>query len=272
MSDVWPCVIDGVVEPTGRVSVGAHAEVLTHGEGLFETLPVIDGRPRFLDAHLSRLSSAAAALGFAVSPSAETVLHEIGLIVRATGERDFALRLTLFRDGTSVRRLLAPSRMPVDRDAPVKLGLARPPFSDPRAIGRLKTLNYLVNRMAHADGVRRGFDEVLFLDHRGTVLEGSRSTIFLIEGKKLVTPPLTLPILPGVTRDVILEEAVAMGLEVVEEPFGLARLLAADMVFISASVRGLRPAMTLDGRPLGIAGHVLCDTLAARYRARLAEG
>ena len=104
------------------------------------------------------------------------------------------------------------------------------------------------------------------------MLEGSRSTIFLIEGKKLLTPPLTLPILPGVTRDVILEEAVAMGLEVVEEPFGLARLLAADMVFISASVRGLRPAMTLDGRPLGIAGHVLCDTLAARYRARLAEG
>jgi branched-subunit amino acid aminotransferase/4-amino-4-deoxychorismate lyase len=115
----------------------------------------------------SRLAAAAASLGFGTSPSTETVLHEIALVVRATGRRDFALRLTLFRDGASVRRLLAPSTMPVDRDAPVKLGLARPPFSDPRAIGRLKTLNYLVNRMAHADGVRRGFDEVLFLDHGG---------------------------------------------------------------------------------------------------------
>ncbi len=272
MTDVLPCVVDGVLQPDGSLRVSAHAEVLTHGEGLFETLPVIAGRARFLNAHLSRLASAASVLGFPSTPDASTIVAEIAMITKATGMADFALRVTLFRDGARIRRLLAPSIIPADCGTPVKLGLARPPYSDPRAMGRLKTLNYLVNRLAHADGVKRGFDEVLFLDHKGIVLEGSRSTVFLIEGQSVITPPLTLPILPGVTRDVILEEAIAMGLEVVEEPFGLARLLGAGMVFISASVRGLRPAMALDGRPLGMTGHQQCDALASRYRERLAKG
>jgi branched-subunit amino acid aminotransferase/4-amino-4-deoxychorismate lyase len=75
-----------------------------------------------------------------------------------------------------------------------------------------------------------------------------------------------------VTRDVILEEAVAMGLDVVEDPFGLARLLAADMVFISASVRGCARPSRSTADPSGSPGTWCADGLSDRYRRCLAEG
>jgi 4-amino-4-deoxychorismate lyase len=260
-----PCVLDGIVRPDGWVTVASDGDVLTHGEGLFESLPVIDGVPKFLSAHVRRLDVGARQLGFGAGPVAEAVRSDVALLGRATGLKTFSLRLTLFREGDAIRRLATAAAMPEDAGFAVTLGLAPPWLNGARTLAGLKTTNYLAPRLAHRDGVRRGWDEILLTHHDGTVLEGTRSSVFIVESGRLVTPPASLPILPSVTRDVILEAARRLSIPAFEEPFPLARLLAADEVFISASVRGLRAATSFEGAPLGRGTPVVTEALRRAY-------
>jgi len=247
---VWPCLLDGSVIPDARITLSARGSLVSQGAGLFETLPVLGGRARFLDAHLRRLDAACRTLGFGPGPEAGEIAREVATLAAALDAVDFSLRITVFRDSGSTHRLLAPAPLPDDVGSPVRLGLVAGFFNGPRSLATLKTLNYLVPRLAYDDGVVRGFDEVLFTLADGTVLEGTRSSVFMVEGGAIVTPPLSLPILPGVTREVILGCARESGIPVAERPFTVATLRAAPEAFISASVRGVRAVRTFDGAPL----------------------
>ena len=270
--DPVPCVLDGVIRKDGIVPLRATAEALTHGEGLFESLPVVDGRPKFLPAHVRRLDDGARALGFGPGPTEADVIADVGAIAAACGGATFSLRLVLFREGAAVRRLATADVMPAEAGKPVSLVVAAKEFDGPRALGRYKTLNYLVPRLAHREAAIRGADEALFTTHDGFVLEGTRSTLFLVTDGVLRTPPLSMPILPGVTRDVILAAACKRGVPVREETFPVGELFAADEVFISASVRGLRPVARFEGRALRGVGGPVTLSLQEGYAAAFASG
>jgi branched-subunit amino acid aminotransferase/4-amino-4-deoxychorismate lyase len=264
------CLLDGELVRDGRIALDAGGGLVAHGEGLFETLPVLGGRARFLEAHLRRLDGGCRALGFGAGPARETIAEDVAALAGALGAADFSLRISVFRDGGRVRRLLVPSPLPEDAGRPVALGIVPDPLNGPRSLAGLKTLNYLVPRLAHAEGARRGFGEVLFTLADGTVLEGTRSSVFVVDSGALVTPPLSLPILPGVTREVILACARNEGIPVVERPFTIAEMLAAGEAFVSASVRGLRPVESLEGKPLRVVNGAVSAKIAALYRAALA--
>jgi branched-subunit amino acid aminotransferase/4-amino-4-deoxychorismate lyase len=238
---------------------------VSHGEGLFETMPVVEGRARFLAAHLRRLDAGCRALGFFAAPAEDVVRDDVAKLARALGRDAFSLRLSVFRDAGRVRRLLVASPLPDDVGHPVALGLVAKHLDGARSLAGLKTLNYLVPRLAHADGARRGFDEVLFTLEDGRVLEGTRSSVFLVTDGVVVTPPLSLPILPGVTRDVILGCAREAGVAVVERAFTVGELRAAPEAFVSASVRGVRAVKSFDGVPLAVVGGPVTRRIAALY-------
>ena len=190
--------------------------------------------------------------------------------MRALGTADFSLRVSVFRDSGAVRRLLVPSPLPEDIGSPVAVGIVSDPFNGPRSLATLKTLNYLVPRLAHEDGARRGFDEVLFTLEDGRVLEGTRSSVFMVADGAVVTPPLSLPILPGVTREVILSCARRAGIPVFERAFTAAEMLRAGEAFVSASVRGVRPVASLAGEALPRVNGDVTRRVADLYRAALA--
>jgi branched-subunit amino acid aminotransferase/4-amino-4-deoxychorismate lyase len=265
----WPCLLDGVLISDGRIGLDARGGVLSCGEGLFETLPVVSGTPCFLDRHLSRLDAACRLLGFGPGPGEAAVRAEIAAVARATGAGGFSLRIVVFRDGGRTHRLLVTSPIPEEVGRPVALGLVAPAFEGPRSLATLKTLNYLTPRLAHEEGVRRGFDEVLFRLADGTVLEGTRSSVFMIARGTIVTPPLSLPILPGVTREVILGCARKAGLAVEERPFDGAALARADEAFVSASVRGVRPVLSFESAPLPACPGPVTERVGKLYQAEI---
>jgi branched-subunit amino acid aminotransferase/4-amino-4-deoxychorismate lyase len=90
---------------------------------------------------------------------------------------------------------------------------------------------------AQAAAVEAGFDDALFVASDGAVLEGPTSNVWFREGDVLHTPALGLPILAGVTRSVIWKLAA----KAEEGRYPLERLLAADEVFLSSSVREVMP-------------------------------
>ena len=82
------------------------------------------------------------------------------------------------------------------------------------------------------------------------MLEAGRASIFVVRGEGLATPPLDGRILPGTARASLLDLAAELGVPVAEQPLTLADLSAAEEVFLTSSLRGIRPARSLDGEPL----------------------
>src|SRR5258708_35944051 len=110
---------------------------------------------------------------------------------------------------------------------------------------------------AQDDAVARGADDALLVAYDDTVLEAPTANVWWREDERLVTPSLELPILAGVTRAVVATLAPELGYAVEEGAFPLERLLAADEVFVSSSVREVMPVAAVDGTAFG-------DTAAAR--------
>jgi len=112
-----------------------------------------------------------------------------------------------------------------------------------------KSTSYAVSMAAEAEAKARGADDAVFVDADGIVLEGPVTNIWWRESGQLVTPSLEVGILAGETRAALLELAAGAGYEVVAGVFQLERMLAADEVFTSSSVREVIPVVAVDGKP-----------------------
>ncbi len=117
---------------------------------------------------------------------------------------------------------------------------------------RLK-MNGAYNNTAFAktEALQGGFDEAIFLNRDGHVVEGSAENIFLVIGGKLVTPPVTDHILEGITRRSVIEIAQDEGIEVVERPIGRTELYRADEIFLTGTGAKVSPVTQVDNIPVG---------------------
>ncbi|MBN9624514.1 MAG: aminotransferase class IV, partial [Actinobacteria bacterium] len=98
------------------------------------------------------------------------------------------------------------------------------------------------------------------------VLEAGRANIFIVEDGALATPPLDGRVLPGTARAATLALAADLGITAAERPLTLADLQAADDLFLTSSLRGIRPVRSLDGEPLGLTDPVVERLAALRSR------
>jgi branched-chain amino acid aminotransferase len=138
---------------------------------------------------------------------------------------------------------------------------------DERALtAGVKTLAYTETIVALARAHDEGTDEVIFLDTEGHVSEASASNIFIATGGALVTPPLSCGVLPGITREAIIELAATLDVQVTERPVEPSELAGADEAFLTSSLRGVAPLVRVDGRAIG-SGSVgeLTRRLSAAY-------
>jgi branched-subunit amino acid aminotransferase/4-amino-4-deoxychorismate lyase len=123
------------------------------------------------------------------------------------------------------------------------------PFDPPNSFtARHKTLNYWSRRIAFEQVRNLGFDEILFVDDRKGLTEGSRSNLFLVVEDELVTITTDAPIVPGIMRGLVLDVASELPIESKEVwNLGLDRLFAASEVFLTNAVRGIVPVVRVEG-------------------------
>lgn len=228
-----------------------HLPFFAHGQGLFETLRARKGRPMFLARHMDRMISTARLLELGDVPAVETIRRDIVDLVGRLGLSDARVKLHLLcRDDMVCDFLITadPVAPMVPLFPAVAAGQAAPIFAKGIAMAGLKTMNYMANRLAEREGRRRGLDEVVFSTVDGVVLEGTRTSIFSVIDGELRTAPLSLPILPGVIRAVLLELARGAAIPVAERAFTLEDIGRATEVILTGSVGGIRPASAFDGR------------------------
>jgi branched-subunit amino acid aminotransferase/4-amino-4-deoxychorismate lyase len=237
----------GLVDPHTPV-FAADDEALLRGRAVFETTRVYGGRPFRLDAHIDRLARSAERVRLPV-PDREECLRLADGIVKAAGTGDLSLRFywtgtTLVSTGAAIAPELEELRARGLRLAVVRWSTG--------ALAAAKSTSYAENMAAQGEAAERGADDALLVGHDGTVLEAPTANVWWREGDTLRTPSLELPVLAGVTRAVMFELAPAAGYEVDEGTFPLERLLGADEVFLTSSIREVMPVAAVDGTTFGL--------------------
>ena len=250
-STTW---VDGVAGAT----VPADDRGLQYGDGVFETLLCRDGRPRFLALHLDRLARGCDALGFR-APPVTLLCTEVKQAAQLCG--DGIVKLVVTR-GSSLQRGYMPPAEPQPRrivtvHAVDNTGLwnrqgVSVTFSDhvlpvSSRLGGVKHLNRLDNVLARAALAGTPIAEALLSLTDGQVVCGTMSNVFLVRGRRLITPFVGDAGIAGVIRAVVLRESAALGLDAVEGRLRRPDFASADEVFLTNARVGVCPVVALAG-------------------------
>jgi len=113
------------------------------------------------------------------------------------------------------------------------------------------TGQYTTSVLAKREVIRAGYDEAIFLDTVGHVAEASGENLFMVRRGRLITPPLSSPILAGITRDSVMTIARDLGVVIEERTFARDELYIADEVFLCGTAAELTPVREIDERRIG---------------------
>lgn len=257
-------------DPTG-VSPLDHG--LTTGDGVFETIKIVDGRPFAVTRHLERLVRSAVGLGLP-APEPAQVEEGIASIVKAEPDIPFGrLRITYTAGvsplsserGTSGPTLVIAAQA-IQRPARTAAIVTVPWVRNERsAVAGLKTTSYAENVRALAYAKERGGSEAIFANTVGNLCEGTGSNIFCVYDGELVTPTLESGALAGVTRALVLAWFGAA-----ERDVPLESLYLADEIFLTSTTRDVQAIHRVDDRDLPAPGEVT-TAVAALFATRSAE-
>src|SRR3954451_1502837 len=257
-----------LMEDPGAGVIGVDDHGLTVGDGVFESLKVLDGSPFALSRHLDRLAASAAGLGLP-APDLDEVRRAVGQVLEGTPVPLGRLRITFTAGpaplgsgrgaGPATLVVVADTMAPAeDTTAVVRVPWVR---NERSAVAGLKTTSYAENVVALARAKESGASEAVFANTVGDLCEGTGSNIGYVIGGEARTPSLASGCLAGVTRALLLEWCEV---DEVDEPIGV--LDQADEVFLVSTTRDVQPVHRVDDRSLETPGPVtrrLQETWAA---------
>ena len=233
---------------------------LLSGWGVFSTLRVAEGVLFAFERHWARITRDAAAFHVPIPDNPECLRRRLLDLVAANQAYNSTLRLVVVRNGGGmwagpttgqafdVIALTTDSKQWGDGVKLTYVEQARHaacPFAGNKVLSWAMNLTWLESAQA------RGFDEVILLNERGEVAECTSANIFATRGNQVWTPPLSSGCLPGITRQVVLEETSSSGVRVVEKPLTPAELESSDEVFITSTTRNLLPVLQIEDRKMG---------------------
>lgn len=111
--------------------------------------------------------------------------------------------------------------------------------------------NYANAALARVEALSDGYDESIMLNYDNKVAEGSAENIFLVNDGKIITPPLSAGILPGITRDSVIKIAESEKLSITEKNCSLKELFAADEVFMTGTASEIKPVTEINAKAIG---------------------
>jgi branched-chain amino acid aminotransferase len=225
---------------------------VTVGDGVFETLKVVNRQPFAMTRHLDRLERSAAGLGLP-PPDRDNVRDACAdVVAQLADDNVYRLRIT-FTAGQgplgSERSEGASTLIVAASPAPAwgggtTLATAPWPRNEHGPLTGLKTTSYADNVVALSWAKQHGAGEAVFGNSSGRLCEGTGSNVFLVMDGRIVTPPLSSGCLAGITRALVIEWCGA-----IEEDLPVDALHDAAEVFITSSTRDVQAVTAVDGRP-----------------------
>ncbi|MBL0127599.1 MAG: aminotransferase class IV [Flavobacteriales bacterium] len=246
--------LNGELVPAERANLGLDNRAFHFGDGLFESVRVIGGKACFLDAHWARLTTGAEVLRITLPEGLDRARFGslIAALIDRAGIDSGRIRFTLYRSGggyyrpetdlgaftIELRPLTDPHYVLNANGLMVDIWPEmRKPINE---LSRHKTLNCQYYIMAALWSRQRGLDDCLLQNERGNIIESSAGNLFIVSNGVLYTPSLSDGCLGGVMRAQVINLALANGIKVYECSLNPQNLLAADELFFTNAVLGVR--------------------------------
>lgn len=216
-------------------NISFNSELCKFGIGLFETIKVTN-RPIDFDIHMDRIFNSIKELNLNIKLERKFIENEILNYIQNNNIINKALRLTVFDEGynISTRDILYTQDMYIRgfklNISPIKRGNS--------ILYKHKTTNYFENIYTKNYANEKGFDDGIFLNSEGTILECSMSNIFFIKDDIVLTPSSNLPILNGTKKKRIIEACQELNIKVEETEINVNEIHKFDFIFISNSLMG----------------------------------
>lgn len=266
---VW---LDGELLAVGDAQLGLLTHTMHYGFGLFEGIRAYQQRDGSsavfrLREHVERMFDGAKILHLAIPFTVQQVMDACVETLVANGLQEAYLRPLTFV-GEGKMGIYAP-------DNPVRVGVAAWEWGaylgeeglekgiacrvssftrthvNTNMVRAKVTGGYVTSIMAKSEAARDGYDEGILLDQDGYCAEGSGENLFIVRDGTLVTPPLSSPILAGITRDAVMTLAAEHGIPVEQSRFSRDDLYLADEAFFTGTAAEVTPIRAVDGRDIG---------------------
>ncbi|PYK97397.1 MAG: hypothetical protein DME18_02055 [Verrucomicrobia bacterium] len=269
-------LINGQFVPEEQAVVPVTDRSFLYGDGVFETIPVYNGKPFRWAQHLERLTRGADFLKIRLTFAPKELRGLAGGLIERNQMPNASLRLTLSRGrgerGYSPRDADSPftvmalyPREPVDPQNPplwrLKTSSYKLPASDP--LSSFKTNNKLMQVLARAEAEIEDVDDALMLNTNGEVAETTSANIFWIYRDTVYTTPTGRGALPGITRAVVLELCQALNLPTNKRVIKPESLRNSEGIFLSLSSLGIVPVGALDGE--SVSSSPIVDKILTTY-------
>lgn len=250
--------LNGEWLPAEEAKVSVLDRGFLFGDGVYEVIPVYNGKPFCLDRHVARLKASLAEIRLVADVAWGELLHEA---VDKSGEGMAAIYIQVTRGADSVRNFVYPT----DPIPTIFIMVNPAPQLGHREIkplqlvtledfrwdrGHIKTISLIAAGMLKNEAIAAGANDAVLVKN-GEVTEATASNLFAVIGGVIVTPPKSTRLLHGITRDVVVELAKANGLPIEERVLLAAELELADEIFISSSTMETWPVDRLDGKAIG---------------------
>lgn len=252
------CYLNGDYLPLAEARVSVLDRGFIFGDGIYEVIPVFGGRAFRFSEHLRRLTRSLEAIGLAVPLGADDWSQLVAGLLTRNALSDASVYLQITR-GVAPRNHAAPqdcqptifamaSPLVSPADITPVAAISLPDLRWQRC--DIKAISLLPNVMARTAAVEAGaYEALLFRDNQLT--EGAASNVFVVKDGRIMTPPHSPFILPGITRDALVEALAGSADAVHELQIPRAVVESADELWLSSSTRDIVPVTKLDGKPVG---------------------
>jgi D-alanine transaminase len=240
---IW---INGEIMPLADARISVEDRGFQFADGVYEVIRLYNGKPFTLDAHLRRLEKSAAGIQLTLPAIAANLKSEIARFLARAPLRDGMIYLQLTRGEAPRNHVFPESKptllfytrpLPALPDPAAAEGVKLLPVPDERwKRCWIKSIALLPNVLAKNQAIAAGADEAIFIEN-GIVTECAASNVFAVIAGRLVTHPVGSKVLPGITRDLLLEIAPKIGIAVEERGFREEEAINADELFITSTTR-----------------------------------
>lgn len=258
--------LDGELLDKDKAVISVFDHGLLYGDGVFEGIRMYDNLVFRLDEHIDRLYRSAEAIELNIGLSKAQMVDAVISTIKANDLSDGYVRLVVTRGpgdlGLDPRKckkatiFIIAGKIALYPKEFYQKGLAivtaktrrnYPQSLDPR----IKSLNYLNNILAKIEAIKAGTDEAIMLTHDGYVAECTGDNIFIVKNGELMTPPVSVGALEGITRDAVIGLAKKSGMKFSEKMLRMEDLYASDEVFLTGTAAEIIPVIAIDKRKIG---------------------
>ena len=280
--------MNGTITDAASAVIPAFDHGFLFGEGVYETLRTYHRAPFLFERHMRRLRKSASMMALPVPQSDSEMLDLVRQTMAAHAGLDEAyIRILLTRGVGELTYnpaacprptlviIVKPFVTPPDRTFTegIRISLVGVRRNHPQALNpMIKSNNLLNNALAMQEALGRGAEEALMLNQDGEIAECSQSNFFVVKGAAVITPPLAAGLLPGITREYVLQLASDLGYQAQENRLTPADLASVSEAFITGTTREITPVVSVDDRQIGNGRPGAVTTrLLTEFRARVAD-